>query len=264
MGTICSSCGNTSAVVPEVHTNSENISHGSFEGDFDSGGIQIRKSSNASQITHFSDELVRSDGNGPKGLDVKSPRDGAIVEDSDEDEGFLDEFNFADTEGEPREVRASVGPLPNDRRLSTSTQEAVFIYQASARAAGKIHDEHIKTHQTEALPVASVDRSQWKKKSKGSYLPPMDDISAVSIVEEDMRNKSRMGRQSLQIQPQPIPRFITEYREKKERDRKTHGGQFVLIEETDDISSGDVTLTERPDSAKSRQSTTSSRKRKSL
>ena len=72
-------------------------------------------------------------------MEVKPPSDPFIVEDSDEeDEGFLDS-NF-----DPNAAEASVGPFPNDRRLSTSTQEAVYIYQASARAAGKIHDEHIR------------------------------------------------------------------------------------------------------------------------
>ena len=67
------------------------------------------------------------------------PVEGFIEEDeSDEDEGFIDP-SF-----DPNNAEASVGPLPNDRRMSTSTQEAVYIYQASARAADKIHDAHIK------------------------------------------------------------------------------------------------------------------------
>ena len=36
-----------------------------------------------------------------------------------------------------------------------------------------------------------------------------------------------MGRQSLQIQPQPEPRFITEYKKKKELHRKTQGNIFL-------------------------------------
>ena len=66
------------------------------------------------------------------------PVEGFIEEDESDDEGFIDP-SF-----DPNNAEASVGPLPNDRRMSTSTQEAVYIYQASARAADKIHDAHIK------------------------------------------------------------------------------------------------------------------------
>ena len=52
-------------------------------------------------------------------------------------------------------------------------------------------------------------------------------MNEVPIVEEDLRNKTRMGRQSLQIQPQPEPRFITEYKKKKELHRKTQGNIFL-------------------------------------
>ena len=80
-------------------------------------------------------------------LDLPAPRDSNISEES-ADEGF-DDTDYLDENGKPREVRQSVGPFPNDRKFSTATQEAVYIYQASARAAGKIHDDHIKQHQQE-------------------------------------------------------------------------------------------------------------------
>ena len=44
------------------------------------------------------------------------------------------------------------------------------------------------------------------------------------ISEEDLRNKTRMGRQSLTIQPQPESRFLREYRMKQQR--KTMGNIF--------------------------------------
>ena len=58
--------------------------------------------------------------------------------------------------------------------MSTSTQEAVYIYQASARAAGKLHDEHIRNlAQTEALPTSkATSRDHWKKNKKQPLLPP--------------------------------------------------------------------------------------------
>ena len=80
-------------------------------------------------------------------LDLPAPRDSNISEES-ADEGF-DDTDYLDENGKPREVRKSVGPFPNDRKVTTATQEAVYIYQASARAAGKIHDDHIKQHQQE-------------------------------------------------------------------------------------------------------------------
>ena len=53
-------------------------------------------------------------------------------------------------------------------------------------------------------------------------------MGAIAIVEEDMRNKTRMGRQSLQIQPQPEPKFLLEYRQKKEKERLTRNGNSSL------------------------------------
>ena len=60
-------------------------------------------------------------------------------------------------------------------------------------------------------------------------------MPAITIVEEDMRNRSRMGRQSLQIQPQPEPKFIQEYRKKKERMSQNGGASsWMLWEENDE------------------------------
>ena len=51
-----------------------------------------------------------------------------------------------------------------------------------------------------------------------------------------------MGRQSLQIQPQPEPRFITEYKKKKELHRKTQGNIFLydFSEETNQSENGSL------------------------
>jgi len=230
----------------------------------------IRKSSNASQVTHWSDEMTRSPGNQKNRMEVKPPSDPFIVEDSDEeDEGFLD-ANF-----DPNAAEASVGPFPNDRRLSTSTQEAVYIYQASARAAGKIHDENIRNISHSEVPSAPTSRDHWKKNKKQTLLPPTPDdysMPAIIIVEEDMRNRSRMGRQSLCIQPQPEPKFIQEYRKKKER-MSVNGAasSWMLWEENEEkksLASGRtslevLTIPERPESSSSKVSRQSANSTKS-
>ena len=66
------------------------------------------------------------------------PDEDRIYEDDDEIGSMSD-----------NEPLPSVGPLPNDRKMSTTTQEAVFIYQASSRAAKKINDENFKHRQLE-------------------------------------------------------------------------------------------------------------------
>jgi len=222
MGNNCS-CG-SSIIEPEKGT----LDIGSMDEDFEEPDYDQldyeRRVSNASQITHYDDELPQ------RRLSVKPPVDSDILEDSESDEstdeGF-DDTDFLDENGKPRAVRQSAGPFPNDRKFSTATQEAVYIYQASARAAGKIHDDNIKNHQTEGLPGNT--KEQYKKKSNHPFLPINgDDVTEIPIVEEDLRNKTRMGRQSLVIQPQPEPRFIKEYRAKKEKQRKTLGGNVFL------------------------------------
>ena len=93
-------------------------------------------------------------------LDLPAPRDSNISEEESADEGF-DDTDYLDENGKPRDVRQSVGPFPNDRKFSTATQEAVYIYQASARAAGKIHDDHIKQHQNEGKYTPKYGRGTY-------------------------------------------------------------------------------------------------------
>jgi len=263
--------GNTCCSSTAIEPEKGKLDIGSYESDEDlvfneDDDDVFRRASNASQITHFSDELQRK-------LDLPAPRDSNISEES-ADEGF-DDTDYLDENGKPREVRQSVGPFPNDRKFSTATQEAVYIYQASARAAGKIHDDHIKQHQQEALPTVptGTGRHHWKKQTFQPFIPVSgDQLNEVPIVEEDLRNKTRMGRQSLQIQPQPEPRFITEYKKKKELHRKTQGNIFLydFSEETNQSENGSLKcatpdllkeVKERPDSSKSKRSNIS---RKSL
>ena len=59
-----------------------------------------------------------------------------------------------------------------------------------------------------------------------------------------------MGRQSLQIQPQPEPRFITEYKKKKELHRKTQGNIFLYDfseETTNGSDNGSFNMCATPD-----------------
>ena len=58
----------------------------------------------------------------------------------------------------------------------------------------------------------------------------------TAIVEEDMRNKTRMGRQSLRIEPQPEARFLREYRDKalKQKLSQSGGNSWMLWEETEE------------------------------
>ena len=59
-----------------------------------------------------------------------------------------------------------------------------------------------------------------------------------------------MGRQSLQIQPQPEPRFITEYKKKKELHRKTQGNIFLYDfseETTNGSDNGSLNMSATPD-----------------
>ena len=56
-------------------------------------------------------------------------------------------------------LEPSAGPLPNDRKLSTTTQEAIYIYQTSTRAAERIAEENFRSHQLECrllLPPISL------------------------------------------------------------------------------------------------------------
>lgn len=259
MGNNCS-CS-SSIIEPEKGT----LDIGSIDEDFEEPDYDQldyeRRVSNASQITHYDDEELPL-----RRLSVKPPAGGDILEDSESDEstdeGF-DDTDFLDQNGNPRSVRQSAGPFPNDRKASTATQEAIYIYQASARAAGKIHDNNIKNHQTEGLGTSMNTKEQFKKKTNHSFLPINgDDVSENPIVEEDLRNKTRMGRQSLVIQPQPEPRFITEYKKKKEQQRKTLGGNVFLYgfqeEDGKSLSSksndSNSLKIERPDSSKSKAS----------
>ena len=58
----------------------------------------------------------------------------------------------------------------------------------------------------------------------------------IAIVEEDMRNKTRMGRQSLRIEPQPEARFLREYRNKAQKQKLSQSGghSWMLWEETEE------------------------------
>ena len=61
----------------------------------------------------------------------------------------------------------------------------------------------------------SDERDSIDEKRQTRIIQAPHELGETPIVEEDLRNKTRMGRQSLVIQPQPEPRFIKEYRLKK-------------------------------------------------
>ena len=111
------------------------------------------------------------------------PVEGFIEEDeSDEDEGFIDP-SF-----DPNNAEASVGPLPNDRRMSTSTQEAVYIYQASARAADKIHDAHIKNlGQTEGNREEAKLFTSFSATKRASIKGSMEEVKEAAFVTTDSK-----------------------------------------------------------------------------
>ncbi|CAG5094848.1 Oidioi.mRNA.OKI2018_I69.XSR.g13913.t2.cds [Oikopleura dioica] len=223
MGNCCSTENNV--IQPDNHSLASSTSYY----DEQEAPIKIfadesqRRPSNASQITHFSDDILKKPA-------VKLPETVDIVEeDGDSADG---DSAFEEEPSELRDAQPSVGPMPADRRHSTATQEAIFIYQSASRAADRIHQENFRMKSLENVPRKPKSRKSWialptshkipsaevlEESSKHQDLHHKDLHIVENIIEEEdyYRKTMNRGRPSISIQPQPESAFLAELRRKQ-------------------------------------------------
>jgi len=126
--------------------------------------------------------------------------------------------------------------MPSDRRHSTATQEAIFIYQSASRAADRIHQENFKMKSLEHVPQKPKSRKSWialpmshkipsaavlEESTKHQDLHHKDLHITENIIEEEeyYRKTMNRGRPSIGIQPQPESAFLAELRRKQNEPR---------------------------------------------